>query len=175
MALGGGHEADIVRGVDGDSPLSDSEVQSSSSDGFRPCRCDRRWCFTMVVLRQKLLRQPSCEHLYGRLPVWILRCRARDEDCVDGQSQLVIPFLSLAFLDASRVVALYAPRRSMTLPLCHFRSSHCWSKVKLTSENRFPHPRCWHLWGFSPVCVLACTVRALRWMKLLPHPGSLQA
>ena len=46
---------------------------------------------------------------------------------------------------------------------------------ELTSEKRFPHPMCWHLCGFSPVWVRMCTVRALLWMKLLPHPGVVQA
>ena len=44
-----------------------------------------------------------------------------------------------------------------------------------TSEKRLPHPRCWQMCGFSPVWVRMCTVKALRWMKLLLHPGVEQA
>ena len=53
----------LLLGVDGDSSLPDSEVQSSSSEEWMPRWCERRWCLTMVVLRQKDLRQPSWAHL----------------------------------------------------------------------------------------------------------------
>jgi hypothetical protein len=44
--------------VEGDSPLSESDVQSSSiSLGLKPRWWDRRWCLTMVVLRQKLTQK----------------------------------------------------------------------------------------------------------------------
>ena len=52
-------EEDCV-GVGGDSPLSDSDVQSSIiSLGCSPRWWDLRWCFTIVVLRQKL---GACKH-----------------------------------------------------------------------------------------------------------------
>ena len=39
----------------------------------------------------------------------------------------------------------------------------------LTSAKRFPQLSSSHICGFSPVWVRMCTVRALRWMKHLPH------
>lgn len=79
---GGGQDMEPLLGVVGDSSLPESDVQSSSSEEWMPRWCDLRWCFTMVVFRQKLFRHPSWAHLYGRLPVWILLCLARDEDCL---------------------------------------------------------------------------------------------
>ena len=38
-----------------------------------------------------------------------------------------------------------------------------------TSEKAFPHPMYSQWWGFSPVCVRMCTVKALLWIKLFPQ------
>ena len=39
------------------------------------------------MYRTYLLSQPGVLHLYGRLPVWIRRCRARLEDCLECKPQ----------------------------------------------------------------------------------------
>jgi hypothetical protein len=44
----------VLLGVVGESSLPESDVQSSSSEGWMPRWCDLLWCLTMVVLRQKL-------------------------------------------------------------------------------------------------------------------------
>lgn len=124
-----GHDMEDWVGVGGDSPLSDSEVQSSMiSLGCRPRWCDLRWCFTIVVLRQKL---GACKH---HLPC-------------DIGGRLYEPLQ--AAIMGTLVWSLAGVNTSVTGKTG--RLSECKPRVNngslgriLTSEKRFPHPICWH-------------------------------